>query len=94
MDTEQNEIVEQGTEQADRFEKRQYIAVTVMLVLLAILLTFVITYAALTNSYSDYIDEMESEYQNRLDLLGDFSKLASIAASNKVSLFARFPKNL
>ena len=86
MDTEQKDIAEQEIEQAASFEKKQYIAITVLLMVLAILITFVVTYAVLTNDYSSQLEDLENQYQEQLDTLGEFRTLAA--------LYSALPKEL
>lgn len=78
MDTEQNEVTEQEVTPNGSFEKKQYIAVTVMLVLLAALITFVVTFAVLTNDYNGKLEDVKNEYSERLELLGDFRTIAEL----------------
>ena len=85
MDIEQNEVVEQDAPN-NSFEKKQYIAVTVLLVLLAILITFVVTYAVLTTDYNGKLEDAKNEYEESLDLLGDFRTIAA--------LYSALPKEL
>ncbi|MBQ7225524.1 MAG: S41 family peptidase [Clostridia bacterium] len=68
------------------FTKAHYIAVTVLLVVLAILLTFVITYAVLSTGYEEEIDHIKQGYEQDLDKIGEFRSIAE--------LYSTLPKEL
>lgn len=59
-------------------QKKSYIAITAVITLLAVALTFFITYTSMYNQLLDERERLEEEYADRLDALGDFSSIAKL----------------
>ena len=65
----------------DTFQKKHYVAITVLLVLLASLLTFIITYGAMMASVEKDRIAIQEEYNAKWAQLGEFQTLAELYSS-------------
>ena len=74
-----------GTEAAFS-DRRIYIAITSLLVALAILLTFVVTYVIMSVSHKGELEAVQNKYEERIDYMGDFRSI--------IELYNSLPKEL
>lgn len=65
----------------EAFEKKHYITLTILLMALSILVTFIITYVSMSVSHQNDLDAIEQGYFERLDALGDFRPIAELYQS-------------
>ena len=66
--------------------KRYYVAIISLLLALAVLLTFVITYVVMTVSHRSEMEELQGKYEESLDYIGEFSSI--------IDLYNSLPKDL
>ena len=59
-------------------DRRAYIVFSILCVLLAVLLTFIITYVVLTTQHAEEMKELEADYQEELDRIGEFRTIAEL----------------
>ncbi|MBO5286666.1 MAG: S41 family peptidase [Clostridia bacterium] len=62
-------------------QKRTYIAITSVITLLAIIITFLVTYVCMANDFLAQREALEEQYNERVDALGDFASIAKLYES-------------
>ncbi|MBE6674217.1 MAG: S41 family peptidase [Ruminococcaceae bacterium] len=60
------------------FKLRNYIAITALLIALAVLLTFIVTYTVLTVRYEEEKTHLDLQYKEKLDAIGEFKSIAEL----------------
>ena len=59
-------------------DRRAYIVFSILCVVLAVLLTFIITYVVLTTQHAEEINGIEDAHQEELDRIGEFRTIAEL----------------
>ena len=67
-----------STTQGEGFQLKYYISITALFVLLAVLITFIVTYAVLTAQHQEETDKLKQEHLAQLDSIGEFKTIAEL----------------
>lgn len=81
MDFKENYNISDNEPNKDSFQKKHYIAIAVLLVVLSALLTFIITYIAVSESYKEENELVKAEYEAKINSLGEFKTIAELYSS-------------
>ena len=71
-------LVEELAVSEEKYKLRYYIGISVMITVLAMLLTFIVTYILLTASFNEKEKELEADYEEALNALGEFKTIAEL----------------
>ncbi|MBO5313515.1 MAG: S41 family peptidase [Clostridia bacterium] len=89
MDFNEQNILNGGAEpqnEQEKFQKKHYITLTVLLVILSALITFIVTYAVMDIKTELRMREYEKEYNLRLDQLEEFESIVELYNSMPAEL--------